>query len=207
MRILVVGATGGLGREVVAESLARGHHTAALVRDPSRVALPEGVETAQGDVLDRVSLGSAVAGRDAVICALGTPSPRQASTLLGRGSENLVYAMEEAGVRRLACVTLLGLGSSRANCSLVYREVILRVLTPMVPDKEAQERVVRGSDLDWVLIRPPRFVSGRPRGALKVIREGEPGRLGHVVRADLARFVVGCAAEDGYVREVVAVGS
>jgi putative NADH-flavin reductase len=128
VNILIVGATGGLGRDVVAESLARGHQTAAVVRDPSRAALPEAVQIAQGDVLDRSSLRSAVAGRDAVICALGTPSPRRPSTLLGRGSENLVEAMTAVGVRRLACVTLLGLGSSRSNCSLFYGGVILRVL-------------------------------------------------------------------------------
>jgi uncharacterized protein YbjT (DUF2867 family) len=85
--------------------------------------------------------------------------------------------------------------------------VILRVLAPMVPDKEAQERAVRRSGLDWVLVRPPRFVSGRPRGTLKVIAEGEPGRLGRVVRGDLARFLVDCASEDRYVREALAVGS
>jgi NAD(P)-dependent dehydrogenase (short-subunit alcohol dehydrogenase family) len=140
VKVLVVGATGGLGRDVVSESLSRGHQTAALARDPSR------------------------------------------ATLLGGGSQNLVGAMAEAGVRRLACVTLMGLGSSRANCSLCYREVILRV-------------------------RPPRFVSGRPRGTLKVIAEGEPGRLGRVVRADLARFLVDCASEDRRVREALAVGS
>lgn len=207
MNILVVGATGGLGRDVVAESLAVGHQTAAVVRDPSRAALPEAAQVAQGDVLDRSSLRSAVAGRDAVICALGTPSPRQASTLLARGTENLVEAMTAADVRPLACVTLLGVGDSRSNCSLFYRGVILRVLAPMVPDKEAQEQVVRGSDLDWVLIRPPRFVRGRPRGTVKVIGEGQSGRLGHVVRADLARFVVRCATEGGYVREALAVGS
>ena len=142
-----------------------------------------------------------------MICALGTPSPRQPSTLLGLGSENLVDAMTDAGVLRLACVTLLGLGASRANCSLFYREAILRVLGPMVSDKEAQEQAVRGSDLDWVLVRPPRFVSGRPRGTLRVIPEGKPGRLGRVVRADLALFLVDCASEDRYVREVLAVGS
>ena len=207
VRVLVVGATGGLGRDVVAESLARGHQTAALARDPSRAMFPQAVRVVQGDVLDRASMTVAVAGHDAVICALGTPSPRRVSTLLGRGSENLVEAMTEAGVRRLACVTLLGLGSSRANCSLFYREVILRVLAPMVPDKEAQERAVRGSGLDWVLIRPPRFVSGRPRGALKVIAEGERGRLGRVVRADLARFLMDCTGEDRFVREALAVGS
>jgi putative NADH-flavin reductase len=207
VKVLVVGATGALGRDVVAESLARGHQTAALAREPTRAALPEAVQIVKGDVLDRSSVRSAVAGCDAVICALGTASPRQTSTLLGRGSENLVEAMIDAGVRRLVCVTLLGLGSSRANCSPFYREVILRVLAPMVPDKEAQEQAVRGSGLDWVLVRPPRFVRARPRGILKVIADGEPGHLGRVVRADLARFLMDCTSEDRFVREALAVGS
>jgi uncharacterized protein YbjT (DUF2867 family) len=74
MRILVVGATGGLGREVVGEAQARGHQIAALVRNPRRAALPDGVVVIEGDVLARASLMPALEGRDAVICALGTPS-------------------------------------------------------------------------------------------------------------------------------------
>jgi uncharacterized protein YbjT (DUF2867 family) len=207
MRILVVGATGGLGQDIIAEAVARGHQTAALVRDPERVTFSEAVEIVQGDVLDLSSLTPAVLGRDAVICALGTPSPRRPSTLLEHGTQNLVAAMSQQGVRRLVCVTLLGAGSSRANASLFYREVIMRALAPMLPDKEAQEQAVRASDLEWVLVRPPRFVAGKPRASIRVIREGERGRLGHVVRADLARFLVDCAADGKYVREELAVGS
>jgi uncharacterized protein YbjT (DUF2867 family) len=207
VRVLVVGATGGLGRDVVAEALAGGYETAALVRDPARAALSGDVEVVRGDVLDRASLEAAVRGRDAVICALGTPSPRRRSSLLEDGTSNLVGAMHEAGVRRLVCVTLLGVGSSRANASLFYGGVILRVLAPMVPDKERQERVVRDSDSEWVLVRPGRFVAGKLRGDVRVLREGERGRLGRVVRADLARFLVDCAGNDTYVREAVAVGS
>lgn len=207
MRILIVGATGGLGQDSVAEALVRGHETAALVRDPGRVAFSETVELVTGDVLDPASLRPAVIGRDAVICALGTPSPRRPSTLLEQGTKNLVVAMRSEGARRLVCVALLGTGSSRANASFFYREVILRVLASMLPDKEAQEQAVRASDLDWVLVRPPRFVTGKREGSIRVIREGEPGRLGNVVRADLARFVVDCATTNTYLREAVMVGS
>jgi len=207
MRMLVVGATGGLGQDIVADAVSRGHHTAALLRNPARATFAEAVEIVQGDVLHPASLTPAVAGRDAVICALGTPSPRTPSTLLEHGTRNLVAAMSELGVPRLVCVTLLGTGSSRANASLLYRTLILRMLAPMVPDKEAQEQVVRASDLDWVLVRPPRFAAGRPRGSVRVIAEGQPGRLGHVIRADLAHFLVDCAADSGYSREALAVGS
>ena len=142
-----------------------------------------------------------------MMCALGTSSPRRRSTLLGDGTANLVGAMREVGVRRLVCVTLLGVGASRANASLFYRAVILRVLAPMVPDKERQEQVVRESELEWMLVRRGRFVAGKPRGELRVIRKGERGRVGHVVRADLARFLLDCATSGTHVREAVAVGS
>jgi uncharacterized protein YbjT (DUF2867 family) len=161
-----------------------------------RERLPRDVEVVRGDVLDPASLEAAVRGRDAVICALGTPSPRRRSSLLEEGTRNLVVAVSKAGVRRLVGVTLLGVGTSRASASLFYGGVILRVLAPMVPDKERQEQVVRDSDLEWVLVRPGRFVAAKPRGDLRVLREGERGRFGHVVRADLARFLVDCAVTD-----------
>jgi uncharacterized protein YbjT (DUF2867 family) len=207
MRLLVVGATGGLGRDVVAGALARGHHTAALVRDPRRAALPDGVVVIEGDVLAPESLTTALEGSEAVICVLGTPSPRRPSTLLQAGTRNLVDAVRRSEVRRLVCVTLLGIGGSRGNASLLYREVLLRVLAPMVPDKQAQEQAVRHSGLDWVLVRPPRFVGGRPRSNLRVIGEGQPGRLSRVVRADLARFLVDCVSDDRWVGQAIAVGS
>jgi uncharacterized protein YbjT (DUF2867 family) len=74
MRLLVVGATGGLGRLAVAEAARRGHDVAALVRDPARANLPEPVATVRGDMLDPATLGPALAGKDAVVCALGTPA-------------------------------------------------------------------------------------------------------------------------------------
>jgi uncharacterized protein YbjT (DUF2867 family) len=77
----------------------------------------------------------------------------------------------------------------------------------MVPDKERQEQVVRESELDWMLVRPGRFKGGEPRGGLRVLREGERGRVGHVVRADLARLLVECVSGTAYLQEAVAVGS
>jgi putative NADH-flavin reductase len=134
----VVGATGGLGQKVVVESLTRGHEITALARDPSGAALPEAVQVVKGDVLDRASLKSVLVGRDAVICGLGRPARGGRAAAAGRHSEPC--RGDDRGVRRLVCVTLLGLGSSRANRSVFYREVILRVLAPMVADEQAQEQ-------------------------------------------------------------------
>lgn len=195
MRLLVVGATGGLGRAVVDSALSRGHDVHALARKPETAALPPTVEVAQGDVLDPASLEAAVRGCDA-----------EATALLEQGTANLVAAMTKAAVPRLACVTLLGAGDSRRNAALLYRQVILRVVAPMVPDKENQERVVRDSDLEWVLIRPPTFVGFGARRQARVLREGERGRVGLVIRAQLADVVVRAAETDEYLRQAMAVG-
>jgi uncharacterized protein YbjT (DUF2867 family) len=205
MNLLVVGATGGLGREVVAEARRRGHDVCALVRDPARAPLLEGVRSVQGDVLDPSGLDAAVKECDAVVCVLGTPNPREANTLLEQGTRNLTQAMKRSGVRKLVCVTLLGTGDSTRHASLLYRYVILRVLAPMVPDKEAQERVVRQTDLDWVLVRPPRFVNrgGPPR----ILRPGDKGRVGHVSRSGLARVLIDAAERPYYVHQAIIVGS
>jgi uncharacterized protein YbjT (DUF2867 family) len=205
MRLLVVGATGALGRSVVDSALAAGHDVNALVRNPASASLPAGVQVIRGDVLDAASIEPAVPGCAAVICALGTPSPRKPTTLLERGTANLVAAMTRAGVPRLVCVTLLGVGKSRPNTALLYRQVILRVLAPMVPDKENQEEVVRNSGLDWVLVRPPTIV-GLRSGPARVIREGERSRIGLVSHTSLAELLVHAAGTDEYTQLAIAVG-
>ena len=206
MRLLVVGATDSLGRLAVAEATQRGHDVSALVRDPARADLPGPVIKVRGDVLDPVSIGPAVEGRQAVICALGTPSPRQASSLLEDGARNLVEAMKRASVSRLVCVTLLGTADSKRNASPLYRYVILRALAPMVPDKENQERLVRDSGLEWVLVRPPRFVN-RSGGQPRVLRSGDKGRVGHVSRQGLARVLIDAAERPDYLHQAIIVGS
>lgn len=206
MRLLVVGATGALGRAVVNSALVRGHDVHALARHPELAQLPDEARCIQGDVLDSDSLAPAVRERDAVICCLGTPSPRTSTTLLERGTANLVSVMTRSQVSRLVCVTLLGVGSSRANTALPYRHIILRVLAPMVPDKENQERVVRDSGLDWVLVRPPTIVGFGPRGPARVIREGERGRIGVVGRTALADVLIHAAEAEDYHHQAIAVG-
>ncbi len=205
MRLLVVGATGGLGRLAVAEAVSRGHEVSALVRDPARAGLPDKVVTVRGDVLDPASLAPAVDGQEAVVCALGTPSPRQASSLLENGTRGLVEAMKSASVPRLVCVTLLGTTGSKANASFLYRHVVLRALAPMMPDKESQERVVQDSGLEWVLIRPPRFTGGQGRPP-RILRAGDKRRVGHVARQQLARVLIDAAERPDYVRQATVVG-
>jgi hypothetical protein len=117
VKLLVVGATGGLVRAVVGDAVQRGHGVRALVRDRARSELPDAVRTVRGDVLDPASLDPAVEGRDAVICVLGTASSRHASSVLEDGTRDLTEAMNRAGVSRLVCAA----GHSRQQTKRLRR--------------------------------------------------------------------------------------
>ncbi len=208
MRILIVGATGGLGKELVSRALGQGHEVTVLVRDPAKLEGQGGrLRVARGDVLDPTSVESAVLGQDAVVSALGTPSPRKPSTLLMEGTRNLVGAMERHGVRRLVCVTILGTGDSgRRHGSLFYRLFVLGFFVrPMLEDKERQEEVIRRSRLDWTIVRPPRYTNEPQSGAHRVIGDGG-GEVGKISRADLADFMLDQLDDRTYVRRAVVVG-
>jgi len=110
MKLLIVGATGATGKEVVNQALTQGHQVAALVRDSAKASFAPSVKKAAGNVLNRDSLNRALDGRDAVVCSLGSAAtgPFKEMTMLSEGTGNLVTAMLETGVLRLVCITGVG---------------------------------------------------------------------------------------------------
>jgi len=102
MRIAMFGATGRVGRLVLAEALARGHSVTALVRAPSALGAHVGLQVVIGDVTDPEAVASAIGGADVVVDTLG---PRRNSAdqvaLFETAIGNIVAGMERQGVRRL----------------------------------------------------------------------------------------------------------
>ena len=142
MRILVIGATGPTGRQIVDQSLAAGHEVTACVRGPDSRALPSGARVVKADVLDRASLAEAVKGQQAVISSLGTRLSRKPTTLLSEGTRNLIAAMTDAGARRFICITGIGAGDSRGHGGFVYDRIIQPLLLKEIyKDKDRQEAV------------------------------------------------------------------
>ena len=203
MRVLIVGATGGTGRALVADALERGHQVTAFARRPEKVrARHERLTVTRGDVLDKASVDAAVAGQDAVLCALGHKRWLGPTRILSEGTRNLVIAMEWFGVRRLVCETSLGIGDSWGRMGLYYTAFVGVFILPFYfADKVRQERIVRESKLEWVVVRPGALNNGRPRG---VVRHGPS--VGswiwtvRISRADVAAFMLDQLTDDRYLR-------
>jgi hypothetical protein len=119
-RLLVIGATGGTGRQLITQALERGYAVTAFVRsDPSRLQLDHPQLTVvRGDVLDEASLHAAMRGQEAVLCALGHKRFFYPTHILSEGTRNILRAMETHKVARLICETSLGIGDSAGRMGL-----------------------------------------------------------------------------------------
>jgi uncharacterized protein YbjT (DUF2867 family) len=147
MDVLVVGGSGFIGQNLCAELIERGHDVTALSRDPDPADLPDGVETAMGDVTAYDSIESHFEGQDAVVflvalSPLFEPSGgNERHDVIHRGgTENCVRAAEEHGVDRFVQMSALGADPDGA--------------THYIRAKGRAEEVVKASDLDWVIFRP-----------------------------------------------------
>ena len=207
MKILIFGSTGGTGRQLVKQALDAGHEVTAFARNPARLddISQNNLHTVRGDVLDAATVESAVPGHDAVLCAIGAGAGR--TTLREDGTRAIVRAMEKAGVRRLICQSSMGIGDSRANLGLLTRYVIVPVfLRHAFADHEHQEAIVKKSDLDWTIVRPPHLKDGpRTRSYRHGFSATDTMIKGKISRADVADFMLSQLADDAYVRKTPGV--
>ncbi|WP_369935719.1 NAD(P)-dependent oxidoreductase [Xanthomonas tesorieronis] len=191
-KILVLGATGGTGRLIVGQALARGYDVAALVRSRDAARHLGGARLIVGDARDEAFLRQALHGRDSVISALGTPaSPRREVTLLSTATRALLSAMKAEQVGRLIAITGLGAGDSAGHGGVLFDKLIFPLLLRKVyADKNRQEALIRDSGLDWVLVRPTVLNDKPARGDVRAITDLSGFHGGSIARADVATFVL-----------------
>jgi putative NADH-flavin reductase len=204
-RILVIGASGGIGLECVREALRRGYQVRGFSRSAQNIQITDTkLEMVNGDATSARDVSAAIVGIDVVILALGIPAGPQMVLgpvhLFSDATRVVVDAMREAGIRRLICVTGYGAGDSRSSIGCLQRIVFEAVLGRAYADKDIQERIIRESDLDWVIARPGILTNAPRTGRYKVLREASAWRNGLIARSDVADFMVGQVDSDVYLR-------
>ena len=200
MKVLVLGATGGTGRLIVRDAVAKGHSVVALVRSKASANLPD-ARMIEGDARDEAALARAMDGCDSVVSALGTGIGFRKVDLLTVATHALVTVMMRNGVRRLVCVSALGVGDSRGHGGFVFDRLFLPLLLSQAyKDKERQEAAVRASAFDWVLVRPAMLTDDPARGSARAITDLAGVKGGKIARADVARFVVEQLTTDTWLR-------
>lgn len=188
-RVLVVGATGGTGREVVQQALAKGHAVRALVRDAdkARSLLGADVELVVGDVRNGETLERAVKNTDYVISALGSNSrkdPTNKPELIDYGAVRvLAEAAAKANVKQIVLVSSMGVTDPDAPLNKMFDNILAW--------KFKGEQAVRASGVPYTIVRPG-ALTNEPGGQhqLKVMQGDSRGAGGRIARADLAAVCV-----------------
>ena len=169
LHILIIGATGGTGRQPVRQALELGHQVTAFVRTPARLKVEHpNLRIVKGNVLDYASLESAMREQNVVVCALGHKRWFYPNKILSEGTRNILRAMKTCDVPRLVCESSLGIGNSVGRLGLLYTFFVIPLILPFIFwDKARQEKLIVERGVDWVIVRPAVLTNGAARGSYR----------------------------------------
>lgn len=208
-RILIIGATSGIGACAVSEAAARGQSVRAFARSADQITPTDLIDPMPGDALSDDDIRRALDGCTAVIQALGVKERLsmlwQEETLFSRATSVLLPEMQAAGVSRLITVTGIGAGRSRSALSSLERLAQQAVLGRPYADKDRQEAMIMDSPLDWTIVRPTLLTNGASRTPAQVLDDPAQWRNGMVTRQQVARVLLDLVEQGTHIRSDVVV--
>lgn len=206
MKIIVFGATGTVGIEIVKQGLATGHQVTAFVRDPDKLAnvRHERLRVVQGDVQNIETLESALLGQEAVLCALGDGAKGKIRAV---GTGNIMEGMTNVGINRLICQSTLGAGDSYNSLNFLWKYIMFGILLRRaLADHNLQEKLIRDSSLDYTIVRPSAFSNGDITKNYEVDFDNNRKGLNlKINRADVADFMLTQLTNNKYLKKTVSI--
>ena len=200
MRLLVLGATGNTGVEVVKQALQRGHTVKVLVRSPEKVPSQAGLQVVKGNVLKAAEVRAQLDDVDAVITSVG-PNDLKPTTVYSDSGRAIVEAMRGSMVKRLAVVSV----ATRFPPAGLLVRVVQFILRHGVKDARVLEQVVRDSGLEWTILRPPRLTNAAARGTFREEVDALPKGGEKIARADLAAALLDVVEKKQFVQQMAGV--
>lgn len=201
MQVVVLGAAGQLGREVVRALVARGHTVCAAVRRPPDPALPSRVEIRIADARNKSEIRAAISGFDAVVNVIGGGTLRR-NDVASSTSAVTVAAAEDVGVKRYIAMSAGMVALEWPLFKYVLRPLIFRHI---LAEHRRVEEIVRARPLDWTIVRPSALTNHPARGYEASLQLQQ--RAFMTTRADVAAFIADELESNKYVREAVFIAS
>jgi len=192
MKLVIFGATGTVGEQAVHQALEQGHTVTAFARNLTKLDIQHPhLRLTPGDVMNGAAVEAAIQGQDAVVCVLGAGKQLK-STIRSEGTQQIIQAMQQVGVRRFICLSTLGSGDSWGNLDFYWKYIMFGfILRQVFADHQRQEALVKSSGLDWTIVRPGALTDGPRTGQY---RHGFPSSDRNITlqisRADVADFIL-----------------
>lgn len=209
MKITIFGASGATGHHLIEQALAANHEVTAFVRSASSLAVKHpSLHTLEGDFERAGTVQQAVQGADVVISVLGVRK-KGAPNVCSHGALSILKAMvtqpQSQHKRRLVVLSAYGAGDTQG--SSLSASLIRLALAAKMRDKDQMEALVRASDTDWTIVRPPALTNGPLTGKYHAGVALKIGFFAKLSRADLAQFMLREAVDGQFVGKSPTVAS
>jgi putative NADH-flavin reductase len=190
MKILILGATGATGKQLIGQSVEKGHEVTAYVRNPEKLLYVQSkIKIITGNLHDEIKLTEAVKGQDAVLSTLGYKNLFDKSLFVSKAIHTVINVMNAYGVKKIVYESASGVGGkdSVSNPVLRFFLKLFGVANPFI-DHFQVEKTIKGSTLNWTIVRPGILTNGNLKGNY---RSGENlKRVFYISRADVAHCML-----------------
>ena len=208
MKLVIFGATGTVGKELVNQAIEKGYNVTAFVRNPEKTQITNhsNLTIHKGDVLNLTEVENALKNQDVVLCALGDGKIGKIRAL---GTKNIIEAMNKTGQKRLICQTTLGMGESYGNLNFIWKHIMFGMLLKKAfQDHQLQEKYILESNLDYTLVRPSALTDGGVTNDYKIGFDGNLKKLNlKISRADVANFMLRQVSTNEYLKKAVSISN
>ncbi|RZK38810.1 MAG: SDR family oxidoreductase [Pedobacter sp.] len=208
MKIIVFGASGTVGVEIVRQALEKGYQVTAFVRNPDKIKTlnHKDLKVHKGDVLNVNDVQEALQNQDGVLCALGDGKIGKIRT---SGTKNIVDAMSKMGIKRLICQTTLDMGESYQNLNFIWKHIMFgMLLNRAFKDHQSQEESIIKSNLDYTIVRPSALRHGIMKNEYKIGFDGSYRNLSlNISRTEVASFMISQLKNDEYLKKAVSISN
>lgn len=205
MKLIIFGATGGVGQSLVKQALAKGHQVTAFVRTPSKLETRHNnLSVIQGDAFKQADVTAAIAGHDAVVSCLGSSKGMKQSTELQDMTAHIVKGMQEQGVDRIVYTASAGVHHELTG--MIGKLMMLLLKNPLI-DHRAAVQAIEQADLNYTIARPMSLSDKALTGSYREAKSGIPARASSIPRADVAHFILKALSDSSYDRTSIGLAT
>lgn len=205
MKIIVFGATGGVGQHVVKQALNKGIEVTAFVRTPSKLEVEhENLHITQGDAFNKEEVAAAIQGHDVVVSCLGSSKGIKKSTELEEMTKNIVDDMKEHGIHRIIYTASAGIDNEIPG---IFGKMVMKMLKHALTDHRNAVDYIQSNGLNYTIVRPLGLTNDPFTGKYRETKEGVPESSRTIPRADVAHFIIKAITDKQYENTSVAVAT
>lgn len=204
MKISIIGATRGIGKEVLTQSLKIGHNVTVLARNPEKIELKSAnLKIVKGDFLDFNSVAKSLKDADAVVVSVGAMPTRKPVNLFSQGTKHLLDITKKENLHPLIIVvTGIGAGDSKGHGGFFYDKIFKPLLFKTIyEDKDRQEQMLMKEYDNWIIVRPGMLTNGKLTGKYRALTNLYGINGGKISRADVTHFILEQTANPTFLRK------